>query len=116
MAKNTEKLNAMDLFQNMRTVNTPSNNDQYLKEDKSVYAIEDKESFDLSSDQAAGYDGLISTATIELFSQKKKERKVVHKSFTTTERLNNKFSALARKTNMSENELFNKILEQILGV
>ena len=114
MAKNTEKLNAMDLFQNMRSVNIPADNDAYEKNEETVNKLVNEGSLAVSAGSVAGEDSLISSATIALFTQKKKERKVIHKSFTTTERLNNKFSTLARKTNMSENELFNKILEQIL--
>lgn len=46
---------------------------------------------------------------------KAKEFKKVRKSFAISENLNRKFVSLAKENGVSENELMNKILEQILG-
>ncbi len=48
-----------------------------------------------------------------VFSKKNKETKTVHKNFLISKSMSEKFSALAKKTGRSENELFNEILRQI---
>ena len=45
-----------------------------------------------------------------------KNNKTVRKSFIFSEKLNKRFSAIARNSGISENELINKILEQLFGL
>jgi len=48
------------------------------------------------------------------FIKKDKETRSIHKSFIVSPTTDRKFKAMAKNYNMSENELFNKILEQVL--
>ena len=47
---------------------------------------------------------------------KTKEVKSIRKSFLLCQSVNDKFSALAKETNTSENELINTILKQVFGL
>ena len=135
MAKNTEKVNAIGLFSNMKPVNQSAENKRKQnkeeislknknisvdkKEDESnlqkeeTSPIQDEASEKISIARDPEPSEAISRATVEFYIQKKRERKKIHKSFTVSESINNKFVDLARQSNMSENELLNTILEQV---
>lgn len=135
MAKNTEKVNAIGLFSNMKPVNQSTENKRKQnkeeislknknisvdkKEDESnlqkeeTSPIQEEASEKISIARDPEPSEAISRATVEFYIQKKRERKKIHKSFTVSESINNKFVDLARQSNMSENELLNTILEQV---
>ncbi len=137
MAKNTEKVNAIGLFSNMKPVNQTAEKEKVPKEPvsspnkgnipvnkkeiRSEAQPQEKETAPMpkevmkekSSQGELGAPEAISKATVEFYIQKKRERKKIHKSFTIPESINNKFVNLAQQSNMSENELLNTILEQV---
>lgn len=65
-----------------------------------------------------GHEQEIGTGTVSFQNGFKinihaKQNKTIRKSFLFSEALNDKFSSMAKESGVSENELINKILEQI---
>lgn len=86
------------------------------KEEKSVRQIKNEEENTSKSEPKQSPKKKSSEVEFSLkFEKKKKETLSIHKSFKISASKNEKFVKMAEEYGMSENELFNKILDSIFA-